>query len=220
MFRLCSFFLVLVLPVMASAQTLSGPIRVIDADTIDIGAAANVRLVGIDAAEGEQTCRDGARTIACGRMATEAARRLFEGRPATCRVEARDRYDRFLAVCEARGVDMNAELVRQGLARRYRDDRRYEEEEKEAILLARGLWAYEMQDPAAFRAAQRAARTEDVAPAQGECPIKGNISENGRIYHLPGQAFYDRTRISPARGERWFCSEGEARAAGWRRARR
>jgi hypothetical protein len=31
---------------------------------------------------------------------------------------------------------------------------------------------------------------------------------------------YDKTRISPNKGERWFCSEDEARAAGWRRARR
>jgi hypothetical protein len=52
------------------------------------------------------------------------------------------------------------------------------------------------------------------------CVIKGNISSNGRIYHVPGQEHYDRTRISPSKGERWFCSESDARAAGWRRARR
>ena len=54
------------------------------------------------------------------------------------------------------------------------------------------------------------------------CRIKGNISINtGQpIYHVPGQMFYDETTIRPEFGERWFCSEGEARAAGWRRARR
>lgn len=54
------------------------------------------------------------------------------------------------------------------------------------------------------------------------CTIKGNIAQDSgeRIYHLPGDEFYDRTRISPARGERWFCTEAEARAAGWRRAMR
>ena len=31
---------------------------------------------------------------------------------------------------------------------------------------------------------------------------------------------YERTRISTAKGERWFCSEAQARAAGWRRAKR
>lgn len=54
----------------------------------------------------------------------------------------------------------------------------------------------------------------------GECVIKGNVSTQGeRIYHLPGQKYYDDTRISASHGERWFCSEEEARAAGWRRSR-
>ncbi len=53
------------------------------------------------------------------------------------------------------------------------------------------------------------------------CHIKGNISAEGeRIYHVPGGKYYDATRIKPAKGERWFCTETEARAAGWRRARR
>ncbi len=54
------------------------------------------------------------------------------------------------------------------------------------------------------------------------CNIKGNISINTRerIYHVPGQEHYDETIISPQYGERWFCSEAEARAAGWRKARR
>ncbi|RWP50544.1 MAG: thermonuclease family protein, partial [Mesorhizobium sp.] len=48
-----------------------------------------------------------------------------------------------------------------------------------------------------------------------------NISNKGvRIYHLPGQRFYDETVISPAKGERMFCSEDEARADGWRRSKR
>ncbi|MFO0997127.1 MAG: hypothetical protein U1F33_10630 [Alphaproteobacteria bacterium] len=60
-----------------------------------------------------------------------------------------------------------------------------------------------------------------LADGASACRIKGNISESGeRIYHVPGGAFYDKTAISPARGERWFCTESEARAAGWRRSRR
>jgi hypothetical protein len=53
------------------------------------------------------------------------------------------------------------------------------------------------------------------------CDVKGNISINTgeRIYHVPGQEYYLQTKISPQHGERWFCSEAEARAAGWRKAR-
>lgn len=56
--------------------------------------------------------------------------------------------------------------------------------------------------------------------AGGGCRIKGNVSYAGgeRIYHVPGQHYYEDTVIDPARGERWFCTEQEARAAGWRRA--
>lgn len=58
-----------------------------------------------------------------------------------------------------------------------------------------------------------------MAIANG-CTIKGNISWSGeRIYHMPGQRYYDPTVINISRGERWFCSETDARAAGWRRAR-
>ena len=53
-----------------------------------------------------------------------------------------------------------------------------------------------------------------------DCVIKGNINSRGeRIYHTPSSPWYSQTRISPLRGERWFCSEEEARAAGWRAPR-
>lgn len=55
----------------------------------------------------------------------------------------------------------------------------------------------------------------------GDCRIKGNISWGGeRIYHVPGGKYYDATQIATGKGERWFCTEAEARAAGWRRSRR
>lgn len=201
-----------------SAEVLSGSIRVIDADTFDIGGPVNIRLIGIDAAEGDQPCTDAAgRSHACGQMATEATRRLYEGRAAECSVASYDRYDRALAVCAVGGVDVNADLVRRGLARTYRGGSTYAAQERAARQAGRGLWAFDMLDPAEWRAKQRQVRAADFAP-DGTCEIKGNISENGRIYHMPSDRHYDRTRISENRGERWFCSEVEARAAGWRRA--
>jgi hypothetical protein len=50
-----------------------------------------------------------------------------------------------------------------------------------------------------------------------QCRIKGKIGDAGdRIYHLPSGGRYERTDIDPAKGERWFCTEAEARAAGWK----
>lgn len=52
-------------------------------------------------------------------------------------------------------------------------------------------------------------------------PIKGNVSFNSgeKIYHVPGQEYYDDTKIDPRYDERWFCTEAEARAAGWRKSK-
>ena len=64
--------------------------------------------------------------------------------------------------------------------------------------------------------------TSVAMAGSGNCNIKGNVSINfgERIYHVPGQEYYTQTKIDPQYGERWFCSEAEARAAGWRRAKR
>ncbi|MDK4727750.1 succinoglycan biosynthesis protein exoi [Rhizobium phaseoli] len=53
------------------------------------------------------------------------------------------------------------------------------------------------------------------------CKIKGNVSINTgeRIFHVPGQRYYARTKINPQYVERWFCSEFEAWAAGWRKSK-
>jgi len=54
------------------------------------------------------------------------------------------------------------------------------------------------------------------------CVIKGNISVDtgAKLYHIPGMEDYDITSINSTKGERWFCSESEALAAGWKRAPR
>jgi hypothetical protein len=53
--------------------------------------------------------------------------------------------------------------------------------------------------------------------AGGSCAIKGNINSKGeKIYHIPGSRDYERTQINTASGEKMFCSEAEAKAAGWR----
>lgn len=55
-----------------------------------------------------------------------------------------------------------------------------------------------------------------------ECNIKGNISisTGNKLYHLPGMEDYESTVIDIIKGERWFCSESEALAKGWRKAPR
>jgi hypothetical protein len=65
-----------------------------------------------------------------------------------------------------------------------------------------------------------AASAAAQAPSAKSCQIKGNINAHGvRIYHPPGCRYYKDTIIDTNRGERWFCTEAEAVAAGWRRTK-
>lgn len=51
------------------------------------------------------------------------------------------------------------------------------------------------------------------------CLIKGNISaKNEKIYHMQGCPNYKQTVIDTAAGERMFCTEAEAKNAGWRKS--
>ncbi|MFN4140200.1 hypothetical protein [Aestuariivirga sp.] len=60
-----------------------------------------------------------------------------------------------------------------------------------------------------------------IGPRLIGCGIKGNIAvgTGEKIYHVPGQQYYPDTHINLMKGERWFCSERSAVAAGWRKSR-
>ena len=108
--------------------------------------------------------------------------------------------------------------------RRYSND--FVPDEEAARAAKRGIWRSSFVLPWEWRAQRRAggavasqARSPSATPEnhRAGCDIKGNINSRGdRIYHVPGSRYYASTLIDTARGERWFCSEAEARAAGWR----
>ena len=210
---------------------LSGRARVIDGDTLEVGGA-RVRLYGIDAPESAQRCRSGGRTWSCGREATRALARHIGSRSVVCKERDQDRYGRMVAVCWVGGEDVNAWMAARGWAFAYRKySMSYVGEEAAAKMAKHGIWQGDVVAPWEWRRGERLAGGRSTAqpaasrPAaqqkeRGRCAIKGNISKSGtRIYHVPGGRFYGQTRINTSKGERWFCSEGEARAAGWRRSR-
>jgi len=140
----------------------------------------------------------------------------------TCEERGRDDYGRTLAVCWAKGREINAQLVREGLAWAFaRYSTEYVSVEIEARRARRGAFAAANVPPWEFRAGQRdSTRTSLEADARRACPIKGISISGARFYHLPGQRDYARTTIDEQTGERRFCTEGEAARAGWRRAAR
>ena len=213
---LLSILLVVALPVHAQ---ISGPASVTDGDTLKIGSE-RIRLHGIDAPESKQTCLAVGKTWACGAAATRALREHIAGRPVNCEERDRDRYGRIVAVCRVAGHDVNAWMATQGWAVAYRKySRDYVAQETAAQAARRGLWRGQFVPPSRWRRGERLQAA--ASPDAGDCRIKGNISRKGtRIYHVPGGASYAKTRINTSKGERWFCTEAEAREAGWRRAKR
>jgi endonuclease YncB( thermonuclease family) len=216
MFRFLPLMLCLASPVVADVE---GVVRVIDGDTFDVGGA-RVRLHGIDAPEVDQTCTSDQRgEWACGAFVRDEVRRRYQGVIATCEQIDLVRYGRIVGKCFVAGRDVGEAIVNDGLAeayRRYSMD--YDLAEKAAQVTGAGLWSSEMQSPAAFRAEQRTS-SQTVQTPLTNCVIKGNISGSGQIYHMPHNRDYENTGINEANGERWFCSEEDARAAGWRAAR-
>jgi len=216
------FPLVMLVPACRSTAALasiSGVATVIDGDTIQIHRQA-IRLFGIDAPEGGQSCQLDGKAWRCGPAAANALADLVGRRTVTCQARDHDRYGRTVAVCSVGGQDLSAWLAREGWAlayRRYSMD--YVADEDAARAAKRGLWRGTFIPPWEWRAQKRAASPPPAAGGdRGECRIKGNVSRSGdRIYHLPEDRDYARTRITPEKGERWFCSEADALAAGWRR---
>ena len=50
--------------------------------------------------------------------------------------------------------------------------------------------------------------------------IKGYIlsGSNDKVYYVPGAQAYKRAKIDESKGMKFFCSEAEAQAAGWKKA--
>ena len=187
---------------------------VIDGNTLQIGNVI-YRLHGIDAPEPGQRCNlPNGKTWRCGDEATKALVALIEGREVGCETKFEDEFGRVIAVCRVGEVELNEILVRQGNAwafRRFSIDYALAEElAKEAGI---GIWQAPTQTAEEYRKSRWENAAKDVPEG---CPIKGNISQSGMIYHTPWSPWYTRTKINTAKGERWFCNEAEAIAAGWR----
>ena len=120
-----ALFVLLALPCVlpASADTLTGAARIIDADTVEI-AGEKLRLEGIDAPESRQTCKRAGKRYDCGKEATSALRVKIGKAFITCKGDSRDQYDRLIAVCYLDDMDLNGWLVRQGKALGWTDPTR------------------------------------------------------------------------------------------------
>jgi endonuclease YncB( thermonuclease family) len=201
---------------LATAADAESFLRVIDGDTIDLDHV-RYRLHGIDAPEAGQNCKtpDGGEW-ACGQAALHKIEGLVLGKKVTCEPKGNDLYGRVIAICSADGVVINEAMISSGMAwafRKYSED--YVTLEDEAHAKRVGIWQAPTETAWVYRTHKW--DTETVASPQANCPIKGNINrKHEKIYHAPWSKDYGKTRIDTSKGERWFCTEAEAVAAGWR----
>lgn len=219
------------------SDTISGRAEVADGDTLLIGQT-RIRLNAIDAPETDQTCLDpkGA-PYACGITARDNLRAKIGNALINCVGEDQDKYGRIIATCRMGHEDLNRWLVAEGLALAYvQYSDRYVTDEARARNAQKGLWSGAFVAPWDWRhrtphtpllgaLAAKADHTligniKPVSPPVAECTIKGNVNKKGeRIYFLPGNSAYGKVKMDKGLGERWFCSEQDALAAGWRKAR-
>jgi endonuclease YncB( thermonuclease family) len=137
--------------VLVAASEISGPARIIDGDTIQIGQE-RIRFHGIDAPESKQTCQRDSIQYACGRDAAAALRAMIGAQAVTCTPKDVDRYHRIVAICYVAGRDLNRTMVEQGWAVAYRQySTDYVDAEDQAKAGKRGLWAGEFISPWQYR---------------------------------------------------------------------
>ncbi|HMF26674.1 MAG TPA: thermonuclease family protein [Pseudolabrys sp.] len=205
-----------------------GKAKVLDGDTIEISGRL-IRLFGIDAPENGQTCTIKRKPFRCDQAATSALVDKIGARVVECEPKDLNIYNRTVSVCFVDGENINAWMVARGWALAYRQySTDYVPQEERASKAKLGMWQGEFEAPWNWR--QKISQSNGLLQSDNEqpnsgppkdCTIKGNINDRGhRIYHMPGDKFYNRKIISVAKGERWFCSEAEAVAAGWRHSRR
>lgn len=174
-------------------------IGVIDGDTIVLEGKSRVRLRYVDAPEKEL----------CGyQEASGELEKLALGKFVRIEETIPDQYGRGMALVYAGNTIINKEMVASGWVRYHHDTTSMTDEIKAVSDQAKQekLGVYGMCESM-------------VNTKNPKCTIKGNIDRQSFIYHLPGCVQYQTTVIEEDVGERWFCSEKEAQAAGFTRAK-
>jgi len=235
---------ILSLALLATTPSLAASPAVRDGGTIDLGGVT-YRLSGIDAPAADQLCIDDhADSWACGADARDQLTKLIGDRDVHCEDLGPDTvYKKWhLGICTAQGenASLNQLLVRRGFAMNLASagESRFSQDETDAKGDRRGLWKGCFTAPHEFRTGQKggallggACRSDkdreirealfpqDPAMPSG-CGIKGKyalrakVTGNIGIYHLQACSSYPAL----TRPDRWFCSEDDAKAAGFRKA--
>jgi endonuclease YncB( thermonuclease family) len=135
--------MMLALPALAETPTaiIKGDARVIDADIL-IVSAQRVILWGLDAPERTQTCNLNGKEWGCYDVSKRTLEALAGRGPIECTLTGEpDPFGRRHGVCTYGAEDLNAQIVRMGLALAFSEQTPdYEPQQLEAITEGAGLW--------------------------------------------------------------------------------
>jgi endonuclease YncB( thermonuclease family) len=232
---------VLMLAVFSASEGRATGASVGDGGTLEV-AGVTYRLDGIDAPELDQMCIDEhADTWACGIEARDQLAGMIGGRQVGCEDLGADAASRkrHIGICTLEGetVSLNQLLVRQGFALNSNSTAkgRFGDDETAAKDNRRGLWKGCFVAPREFRRGRkdgallgdscRADKDREIRAAldpamPSGCSIKGKLAARARVtgnvgvYHLQGCRSYPAL----TKPDRWFCTEEDAQAEGFRKA--
>ncbi len=173
---------------------------VIDGDTIVVEPKTRVRLRHLDAPELE---------YCGGKEVKEALEKLVAGKRVRLTEQVPDQQGRGMALIWVGDTLVNRELIADGYVRFHHDTSTKADE-----LKALGL-EVKTAKKGIFGACQSTTNTKNP-----DCAIKGNIDRTRKTYHVPGCTQYPFTVVEEDIGEQWFCTEKEARAAGYTKSQR
>lgn len=215
---------------ITASSTKYEVVKVVDGDTVDVsinGKIERIRMIGIDTPE----TVDPRKPVQCfGVEASNKTKALLSGKKVVLESDStqgeRDKYNRLLRyVFLEDGTSFGLLMIREGYAHEYtynipyKYQTEFKDAQKEAMQNKAGLWGDVCQIETAPVQTTSTSTADAPVVSSSSCTIKGNINtKKEKIYHMIGCGSYEQTVISESQGERWFCTEQEAIAAGWRKA--
>jgi endonuclease YncB( thermonuclease family) len=237
-------FIIILLAIFSAGSSWAAGTIVKNGDTLQV-ADITYRLDGIDAPEFDQICIDEhADPWTCGVEARDRLVKLIAGRDVHCKDLGPDRtFAKWhIGLCSVSGEtdSLSRLMVRQGYALDFEPNAkgRFKDDEANAKSSGLGLWRGCFVAPQAFRQREKTApllgascRSDkdrelrdslfpDDPAMPPSCSIKAKLAVRARvtgnvgIYHLQGCRSY----APLTKPDRWFCSEEDAQAAGFRKA--
>jgi micrococcal nuclease len=170
--------------------------QVVDGDTFITKEDQMIRLAAIDAPEMGR----------CGSVeAKNYLEKIIKGKPVYLKIVYREKYNRLIAFVYTDEGSVNQRVLAAGLA----------------------VWSgYQNENDPDLGPVAKSARnnkvgifsescTQTINKSKPKCQIKANFRKNQMLYRFPGCGQYNNTQVQLFLGDQWFCSEKEAKAAGF-----